>query len=265
MDSNDFSRHSDSIVIIPTYNEKENVSAIIDAVLGLQHDFDVLIVDDNSPDGTANIVKAKIAERPGRIYIVEREGKLGLGTAYIAGFKWAIAKGYDYVFEMDADFSHKPKDLVKLYSACAVDGADMAIGSRYVTGVNVVNWPLGRVLMSYYASKYVRFVTGMPIHDTTAGFVCYRREVLETLDLDAIRFKGYAFQIEMKFTTYKCGFRIKEVPIIFVNRELGTSKMSGGIFGEAVFGVIRLKVASWFKKYPKPRAKADNAERPDAE
>ena len=260
MESKEFTPHSDSVVIIPTYNEKENISAIIDAVLGLEHNFDVLIIDDNSPDGTADIVKAKMASvDEGRINIVEREGKLGLGTAYIAGFKWAIAHGYDYIFEMDADFSHKPEDLLKLYSACATEGADMAIGSRYVSGVNVVNWPMGRVLMSYYASKYVRFITRMPIHDTTAGFACYRRIVLETLDLDAIRFKGYAFQIEMKFTTYKCGFRIKEVPIVFVNRVLGTSKMSGGIFGEAVFGVIRLKVSSWFKKYPKPHAETDAA------
>ena len=249
--SNVTTHHSDNVVIIPTYNEKENVSAIIDAVLGLSHDFDVLIIDDNSPDGTAAIVKAKMATAGGRINIVEREGKLGLGTAYIAGFKWAIAHGYDYIFEMDADFSHNPDDLLKLYAACSAEGADMAIGSRYVTGVNVVNWPMGRVMMSYYASKYVRLITRMPIHDTTAGFACYRRRVLETIDLDAIRFKGYAFQIEMKFTTYKCGFKIKEVPIIFVNRVLGTSKMSGGIFGEAVFGVIRLKVGSWFKKYPK--------------
>lgn len=262
MESKEFTPHSDSVVIIPTYNEKENISAIIDAVLGLEHNFDVLIIDDNSPDGTADIVKAKMAAvDEGRINIVEREGKLGLGTAYIAGFKWAIAHGYDYIFEMDADFSHKPEDLLKLYSACATEGADMAIGSRYVSGVNVVNWPMGRVLMSYYASKYVRFITRMPIHDTTAGFACYRRIVLETLDLDAIRFKGYAFQIEMKFTTYKCGFRIKEVPIVFVNRVLGTSKMSGGIFGEAVFGVIRLKVSSWFKKYPKPHAEKEAAEK----
>ncbi|MBO7382922.1 MAG: polyprenol monophosphomannose synthase [Muribaculaceae bacterium] len=260
MESKEFTPHSDSVVIIPTYNEKENISAIIDAVLGLEHNFDVLIIDDNSPDGTADIVKAKMAAvDEGRINIVEREGKLGLGTAYIAGFKWAIAHGYDYIFEMDADFSHKPEDLLKLYSACATEGADMAIGSRYVSGVNVVNWPMGHVLMSYYASKYVRFITRMPIHDTTAGFACYRRILLETLDLDAIRFKGYAFQIEMKFTTYKCGFRIKEVPIVFVNRVLGTSKMSGGIFGEAVFGLIRLKVSSWFKKYPKPHAEKEAA------
>ena len=240
----------DSVVIIPTYNEKENVAAIIDAVLALPKPMDVLIIDDNSPDGTAAIVRQKIAEYPGRVHLVEREGKLGLGTAYIAGFKWALErKQYNYVFEMDADFSHNPKDLLELYRACAVDGADMSIGSRYVSGVNVVNWPMGRVLMSYYASKYVRFVTGIPVHDTTAGFCCYTRRVLETLPLDNIKFKGYAFQIEMKFTTHKYGFTIKEVPIIFVNRVLGTSKMSSGIFGEAVLGVVQLKVGSWFKKY----------------
>lgn len=244
---------SDSVVIIPTYNEKENVAAIIDAVMKLPHRFDVLIIDDGSPDGTADIVRGKMSEYAGRVHMVEREGKLGLGTAYIAGFKWALAREqYQYIFEMDADFSHNPNDLTALYRACADEGADVAVGSRYVTGVNVVNWPMGRVLMSYYASAYVRMVTRMPVRDTTAGFVCYRRRVLETLQLDEIRFKGYAFQIEMKFTAYKCGFKIKEVPIIFVNRVLGTSKMSSGIFGEAVFGVIRLKVDSWFKKYPRP-------------
>ena len=244
---------SDSLVIIPMYNEKENASAIIDAVLALSHDFDVLVIDDNSPDGTAQIVKEKISERPDRIFIIEREGKLGLGTAYITGFKYALEHGYEYIFEMDADFSHNPDDLLKLYKACSEEGADVAIGSRYVTGVNVVNWPMGRVLMSYYASKYVRVVTGLPVHDTTAGFVCYRRRVLQTMELDKIKFKGYAFQIEMKFTAYKCGFKIQEVPIIFVNRVLGTSKMSGGIFGEAVFGVIRLKWNSFFRKYPTPK------------
>ena len=243
---------SDGVVIIPTYNEKENVAAIIEAVLELPHQFDVLIIDDNSPDGTAAIVKDLIKDRPDRIHIVERSGKLGLGTAYITGFKWALERPqYQYIFEMDADFSHNPKDLVKLYDACSKEGADMAVGSRYVTGVNVVNWPMGRVLMSYYASKYVRLVTGLPVCDTTAGFACYTRRVLETIDLDAIKFKGYAFQIEMKFTTYKFGFKIKEVPIIFVNRVLGTSKMSGGIFSEAVFGVVRLKWNSLFKKYEK--------------
>lgn len=250
MDTAQQQRHSDAVVIIPMYNECENAAAIIDAVLALEHDFDVLVIDDNSPDGTATIVKDKIAEHPGRVHIIEREGKLGLGTAYITGFKWACQQGYDYICEMDADFSHNPLDLLKLYKATAVDGADVAIGSRYVTGVNVVNWPMGRVLMSYYASKYVRLITRMPVHDTTAGFVCYRRRVLEALPLDSIKFKGYAFQIEMKFTSYKYGFKIVEVPIIFVNRVLGTSKMSSGIFGEAVFGVIRLKWNSFFKKFP---------------
>lgn len=241
--------HSDMLVIIPMYNERENASAIIDAVLALPHSFDVLVIDDNSPDGTAAIVKAKIAGNPGRVNIIERAGKLGLGTAYIEGFKWALEHGYDYICEMDADFSHNPSDLMKLYEATAINGADVAIGSRYVSGVNVVNWPMGRVLMSYFASKYVRIITGMNIHDTTAGFVCYRRRVLEAMDLDAVKFKGYAFQIEMKFTAYKFGFRIVEVPIVFVNRVLGVSKMNGGIFGEAVFGVIRLKWNSLFKKY----------------
>ena len=241
--------HSDTLVIIPMYNERENASAIIDAVMALPHRFDVLVIDDNSPDGTAAIVKAKMTEYPGRVHIVERAGKLGLGTAYIAGFKWALERGYDYICEMDADFSHNPADLLKLYDATAREGADVAIGSRYVSGVNVVNWPIGRVLMSYFASKYVRIITGMKIHDTTAGFVCYRRRVLEAMDLDAIKFKGYAFQIEMKFTAYKFGFKIVEVPIIFVNRVLGVSKMNGGIFGEAVFGVIRLKWNSLFKTY----------------
>lgn len=245
---------SDSVVIIPTYNEKENIENIIRAVLGLQeHDFHILIIDDGSPDGTAAIVKKLMAgEFKNELHLVERRGKLGLGTAYIAGFKWAVEHDYDYIFEMDADFSHDPKDLPRLYNACAAEGYDVAIGSRYVSGVNVVNWPMGRVLMSYYASKYVRMVTGVPIHDTTAGFKCYRRKVLETIDLDSIRFKGYAFQIEMKFTAYKLGFKIKEVPVIFVNRQLGTSKMSGGIFGEALFGVMRLRWASATGKI-KPR------------
>ena len=248
---------SDSVVIIPTYNEKENIENIVRAVLALQpHTFNVLIIDDGSPDGTAAIVKRLMeGDCAGRLFLVERSGKLGLGTAYIAGFKWAIEQGYDYIFEMDADFSHDPNDLPRLYEACAKDGYDVAIGSRYVTGVNVVNWPMGRVLMSYYASKYVRLVTGLPIHDTTAGFKCYRRRVLETIDLDAIRFKGYAFQIEMKFTAYKLGFKVKEVSVIFVNRQLGTSKMSGGIFGEALFGVMRLRWAALTGKI-KPRKKA---------
>ena len=248
---------SDSVVIIPTYNEKENIENIVRAVLALQpHTFNVLIIDDGSPDGTAAIVKRLMeGDCAGRLFLVERSGKLGLGTAYIAGFKWAIEHGYDYIFEMDADFSHDPNDLPRLYEACAKDGYDVAIGSRYVTGVNVVNWPMGRVLMSYYASKYVRLVTGLPIHDTTAGFKCYRRRVLETIDLDAIRFKGYAFQIEMKFPAYKLGFKVKEVSVIFVNRQLGTSKMSGGIFGEALFGVMRLRWAALTGKI-KPRKKA---------
>lgn len=236
---------SDCIVIIPTYNEKENIENIIRAVMGLEHGFHILIIDDGSPDGTAQIVKGLMAgDFNGRLHLVERKGKLGLGTAYIAGFKWALEHDYEYVFEMDADFSHDPKDLPRLYNACAVEGADLAIGSRYVTGVNVVNWPMGRVLMSYYASKYVQLVTGIPVHDTTAGFKCYRRRVLETINLDAIRFKGYAFQIEMKFTAYKLGFKIAEVPVIFVNRQLGTSKMSGGIFSEALFGVMKLRWAA---------------------
>jgi len=240
------------LVIIPTYNEKENIEAIITAVMNLPIDFDVLVIDDGSPDGTADIVKGLMAGRfKGRVHIVERSGKQGLGTAYIAGFKWAIEHKADYIFEMDADFSHNPQDLLKLYDACANQGADLAIGSRYITGVNVVNWPMGRVLMSYFASKYVRFVLGVAIRDTTAGFVCYRRHTLETIELDKIRFKGYAFQIEMKFTAHKCGAKIIEVPIVFVNRVLGTSKMSGGIFSEALLGVIRLKISSWFRKYPK--------------
>ena len=245
--------HSDSIVIIPTYNEKENIESIIRVVFGLEKDFDILVIDDGSPDGTADIVrrlqKGEFAEK---LNMIERKGKLGLGTAYISGFKWALEHEYEYVFEMDADFSHNPDDLLKLWDACANKGADVAIGSRYITGVNVVNWPMGRVMMSYFASKYVRFVTGMNIADTTAGFKCYRREVLETIDLDNIRFKGYAFQIEMKFTAYKCGFKLVEVPIIFINRVLGTSS----ILREAIFGVIKLKYDSWFKKYPHKKSNA---------
>lgn len=245
---------SDSIVIIPTYNEKENIEKIIRAVLGLEKKFNILIIDDGSPDGTAAIVKGLMAEEfADRLFLIERSGKLGLGTAYIAGFKWSIERKYDYIFEMDADFSHNPNDLPRLYAACHDEGYDLAIGSRYVSGVNVVNWPIGRVLMSYFASKYVRFVTGFKVHDTTAGFKCYKRRVLETIDLDAIRFKGYAFQIEMKFTAYKCGFKIKEVPVIFINRVEGVSKMNGGIFGEAFFGVMRLRLDGWFKKYPKAK------------
>ena len=239
---------SDCVVIIPTYNEKENIEAIIKAVLGLSHQFDILVIDDNSPDGTAASVKRLIPQSDNRLHILERSGKLGLGTAYIAGFKWALERNYEYIVEMDADFSHKPADLLRLHEAC-VNGADVAIGSRYITGVNVVNWPMGRVLMSYYASAYVRIVTGMPVRDTTAGFVCWSAKVLRTIHLDEIKFKGYAFQIEMKFTAYKYGFKIVEVPIIFENRVLGTSKMNTSIFGEAVFGVINLKVCSWFKDY----------------
>ena len=242
---------SDSIVIIPTYNEKENIENIIRAVFALEKEFHILVIEDGSPDGTAAIVRRLQQEFPERLFMVERSGKQGLGTAYICGFKWGLEHGYDYIFEMDADFSHAPADLPRLYAACADEGNDLAIGSRYVSGVNVVNWPMGRVLMSYYASRYVQFVTGIPVRDTTAGFKCYRRRVLETIDLDAVRFKGYAFQIEMKYTAYKCGFRIKEVPVIFVNRELGTSKMNSSIFGEAVFGVLRLRWDGWFRKYPK--------------
>ena len=235
---------NDSLVIIPTYNEKENIEAIIRAVTGLEKGFDVLVIDDGSPDGTADIVKRLMQdELAGRLFLIQREGKLGLGTAYIRGFQWAIQERYDYIFEMDADFSHNPQDLPRLYAACHDDGYDVAIGSRYVTGVNVVNWPMGRVLMSYFASKYVRTVLGINLHDTTAGFVCYRRKVLETIRLDEIRFKGYAFQIEMKYSALRLGFKVKEVPVIFVNRELGTSKMSGGIFSEALFGVIRLRMS----------------------
>lgn len=244
---------SDSIVIIPTYNERENIENIIRAVFGLEKFFHILVIEDGSPDGTAGIVKGLQQEFPERLFIIERKGKLGLGTAYIAGFKWSLEHKYEYIFEMDADFSHNPNDLPRLYKACAEQGGDVSIGSRYVSGVNVVNWPMGRVLMSYFASKYVRFITGVPVHDTTAGFVCYRREVLETIDLENIRFKGYAFQIEMKFTAYKCGFKIIEVPVIFINRELGTSKMNSSIFGEAVFGVIKLKVNSWFHKFPQKK------------
>ncbi len=243
---------SDSVVIIPTYNEKENIENIINAVFALPVMFDVLIIDDNSPDGTAQIVERMQEQWQGRLHLLKRSGKLGLGTAYIKGFKWSIEAGYDFVIEMDADFSHPPKKLLELREACLKD-ADVAIGSRYVSGVNVVNWPMGRVIMSYYASAYVRIVTGMNVRDTTAGFVCYRREVLESIDLDHIRFKGYAFQIEMKFTAYKMGYRIKEVPIVFVNRVLGTSKMNSSIFGEALFGVLQLRISSWFKKYPQKR------------
>lgn len=232
---------SAKIVIIPTYNEKENIEQIIRAVFSLSRHFHLLVVDDGSPDGTAAIVHRLIEEFPETLFIEERSEKLGLGTAYIHGFKWALVRHYDYIFEMDADFSHNPNDLPRLLDACEKDGFDIAIGSRYCTGVNVVNWPIGRVLMSYFATKYVKLITGLKIHDTTAGFKCYRREVLEAIDLDNIKFKGYAFQIEMKYMAHVLGFKIKEVSVVFVNRRLGTSKMNSGIFGEAFFGVIHLR------------------------
>ncbi|WP_162052796.1 polyprenol monophosphomannose synthase [Pontibacter pamirensis] len=239
----------DSLVIIPTYNERENIEAMIRKVMLLAHPFDLLIVDDGSPDGTADLVRDMQFMYPGRLHLETRKGKLGLGTAYIHGFKYALHRGYEFIFEMDADFSHNPDDLIRLYHACAVDGYDMAIGSRYIQGVNVINWPMSRVLMSYFASAYVRMVTGMPIADTTAGFKCYRRKVLETIQLNNIRFVGYAFQIEMKFLTYKYGFKIKEVPIIFTDRTKGVSKMSSGIFKEAVLGVLQMKINSYFRHF----------------
>jgi dolichol-phosphate mannosyltransferase len=246
---------SNDIVIIPTYNEKENIEKIIRKVFSLDQVFDILIIDDHSPDGTAVIVKNLQKEFPEQLFMIEREGKLGLGTAYIEGFKWALQNRYEYIFEMDADFSHNPDDLLRLRQACAKEGADVAIGSRYVSGVNVVNWPVTRVLLSFFASKYVQFISGLKIHDTTAGFICYRREVLETIHLDDIRFKGYAFQIEMKYTACKSGFVLREIPIIFVNRTEGTSKMSGDIFGEALFGVIQLKWHSFFHTYPQKKTR----------
>ena len=230
------------VVIIPTYNEKENIEKIIRAVMALDGDYHILVIEDGSPDGTAGIVKGLQPVFDGRMFMIERSGKLGLGTAYITGFKWAIENGYDYIFEMDADFSHNPDDLSRLYEACSIDGADLSIGSRYCKGISVVNWPIGRVIMSYYASVYVRTVLGMKVYDTTAGFKCYKRKVLETIDLDQVRMKGYGFQIEMKYSTYVLGFRIKEVPVIFVDRTEGTSKMSSGIFGEAFWGVMKLKM-----------------------
>lgn len=239
----------DSIVIVPTYNEKENIERLLNKVLSLEHDFHVLIIDDGSPDGTAKIVKIIQRDYPDRLFIEERSGKQGLGTAYIHGFKWAVKKHYDYIFEMDADFSHNPDDLIRLRQAC-VEGADVAIGSRYVSGVNVVNWPMSRVMMSYFASVYVRFITGVEIQDFTAGFKCFKRRVLEAIDLDKIKFVGYAFQIEMKYTAVKHGFKVVEVPIIFTDRTVGTSKMSGGIFKEAFFGVIRMRLNAMFRKYP---------------
>jgi dolichol-phosphate mannosyltransferase len=240
-----------NLVIIPTFNEKENIEAIIRAVFSLTVPFEVLIVDDGSPDGTADIVRDLQKEFPHSLHLIERRGKLGLGTAYIAGFKYAIEHKYDYIFEMDADFSHNPLDLEKLYHSCAVEGYDVSVGSRYVIGVNVVNWPITRVLMSFFASKYVKFITGMPVNDATAGFKCYKREVLESIDLDRIKFIGYAFQIEMKFTAWKSGFKLKEVPIIFTDRTKGQSKMSKGIIKEAFLGVIKMKFNSFFKKYDK--------------
>ena len=230
------------IVIIPTYNEKENIEKIIRAVFALEGEYHVIVIEDGSPDGTASIVKRLMEEFPQRLFIIERTGKLGLGTAYITGFKWAVDHGYDYIFEMDADFSHNPEDLPRLYEACAVGGADLAIGSRYCNGISVINWPIGRVIMSYYASVYVRTILGMRVYDTTAGFKCYKRKVLETIDLDKVKMKGYGFQIEMKYSTFKLGFKIAEVPIIFVDRKEGTSKMSSGIFGEAFWGVLGLKM-----------------------
>ena len=236
------------VVIIPTYNEKENIEAIIRKVFSIEGEYHILVIEDGSPDGTADIVRKLQEEFPHRLFMIERKGKLGLGTAYITGFKWSVEKGYDYIFEMDADFSHNPDDLPRLYKACADDGADLAIGSRYCNGISVINWPIGRVIMSYYASVYVRTVLGMDVYDCTAGFKCYRRKVLETIDLDKVQMKGYGFQIEMKYSTFKLGFKIKEVPIIFVDRTLGTSKMRSGIFGEAFWGVLKLK----FRKI-KPR------------
>ncbi len=238
---------SEGLVLIPTYNERENAELIIRKVMSLPRPFDVLIIDDGSPDGTAAVVRSMQAEFAGRLFLEERAGKQGLGTAYIHGFRWALARGYDYVFEMDADFSHNPDDLLRLHDTCAVDGYDLAIGSRYIEGVNVVNWPMSRVLMSYFASWYVRLITGMPISDATAGFKCYTARVLRAIDLGKIRFVGYAFQIEMKWLTYKLGFRIKEVPIIFTDRTRGTSKMSKGIFQEALFGVVQMKISSWLR------------------
>ena len=240
---------SDSLIIIPTYNEKENIEKIIRKVFSLEKSFHILIIDDGSPDGTGNIVKNLQSEFNGQLQIEERTGKLGLGTAYIHGFKLALTKNYQFIFEMDADFSHDPNDLIRLYNANTLEGGDLAIGSRYVKGVNIVNWPMARLLMSFFASKYVRLITGMPIHDSTAGFKCYRRDVLETINFDEIQFVGYAFQIEMKFKAWKYGFKVVEVPVIFTDRTEGTSKMSGGIFFEAVIGVIQMKIKSYFRNW----------------
>ncbi|MBS1764710.1 MAG: polyprenol monophosphomannose synthase [Bacteroidetes bacterium] len=242
---------SEALVIIPTYNEKENIQKIIKAVFNLINSFHVLVIDDNSEDGTADLVKQMMSQYPESLFLEQRPGKLGLGTAYIHGFKWALKRNYQYVFEMDADFSHNPADLMRLLDACKNGNADMAIGSRYINGVNVVNWPIGRVIMSYYASAYVRLITRMPVRDATAGFKCYRRHVLEIIDLSKIKFMGYAFQIEMKFAAWRCGFNIVEVPIVFTDRTEGKSKMSSGIFKEAFFGVLQMKIKSWFGSYKK--------------
>ena len=247
---------SDSLVIIPTYNEKENIEKMIRKIFSLQKEFDLLVVDDGSPDGTASIVKTLMTVFPGRLFLEERKGKLGLGTAYIHGFQWALQKNYEYLFEMDADFSHNPEDLIRLYHACSVDGADLAVGSRYVKGGRVVNWPAGRILMSYFASVYVRIILCMSVRDTTAGFKCYRRRVLETIDLERIKFMGYAFQIEMKFSAWKHGFKIKEVPITFIDRQEGVSKMNTKIFKEAFLGVLQMKRGSFFRKYEKGSRKS---------
>ena len=240
---------SDSLIIIPTYNEKENIEKIIRKIFSLEKSFHILIVDDGSPDGTGNIVKDLQTEFSEKLHIEERTGKLGLGTAYIHGFKWALKRDYQFIFEMDADFSHDPDDLIRLYNANAIEGGELAIGSRYVSGVNIVNWPMMRLLMSFFASKYVKIITGMPIHDSTAGFKCYKRQVLETINFDKIQFVGYAFQIEMKFKAWKYGFNVVEVPVIFTDRTEGTSKMSGGIFMEAVVGVLKMKLKSFFRKW----------------
>lgn len=249
---------SQNLVIIPTYNEKGNIDRIIHKIFTLKVPFHILVIDDNSPDGTADIVKGLQKEYPDQLHILEREGKLGLGTAYITGFKWALEHNYEFIFEMDADFSHNPDDLPVLYNVATQENADLVIGSRYINGANVINWPIGRIILSYYASRYVSFITGMKIKDATAGFKCYRHTVLETIDLDRIKFKGYAFQIEMKFTTWKHGFKIAETPIIFTNRQVGTSKMSGGIFNEALWGVIGMKFRSLFKKYKKYEKPTDS-------
>ena len=240
---------SKALVVIPTYNEIENIELLLQSIFSLQREFDVLVVDDNSPDGTAAVVRKQMELYPERVFLIERKGKLGLGTAYIAGFKWALKRDYDFIFEMDADFSHNPKDLIRLQDSCVQEEYDVSIGSRYVKGVNVVNWPMGRILMSWLASKYVRFITGMNIHDTTAGFVCYRRAVLEKINLDKIQFVGYAFQIEMKFKAYLCKFKITEIPVVFTDRTRGESKMSSGIIAEAIFGVISMKFKSLFNSF----------------